>query len=51
MNTIKTYGESYLSNSNLISCFLSSSFFWSSWNPLSMFFICWNLSLFSSSLT
>lgn len=39
------------SNSNFISYFLSSNFLARSQKPLSMFFICWNLSLFNSSLT
>ena len=39
------------SNSNLISYFLSSNFLNSSRNPLSIFFIYYNLSLLSSSLT
>ena len=51
---VRNFCSSFLnlfSNSFLISYFLSSSFFWRSKKPLSMFFIYWNLSLLSSSYT
>lgn len=51
---VKNFCSSFLnlfSNSFLISYFLSSSFFCKSKKPLSIFFICWNLSLFNSSCT